>query len=83
MEIRIRLFAMQRQQLGWRERPMEMPDGSTVADAWDALVATYPELATAGDSIRFARNRAYADASEHLADGDELALIPPVAGRLP
>ena len=80
MHIRIRLFAMQRQQLGWRDRPIEVPDTATVGDAWQVLVSSYPGLSAAGSSIRFARNGAYADASERLADGDELALIPPVAG---
>lgn len=80
MQVRIRLFAMQRQQLGWRDRPIELLDGASVGDAWASLVATYPELAAARDSIRFARNGAYVDIGEGLVDGDELALIPPVAG---
>lgn len=80
MEVRIRLFAMQRQQLGWRDRPIELPEASTIGDAWGVLVAAYPELGGAASSIRFARNGTYADITDHLADGDELALIPPVAG---
>ena len=44
------------------------------------LVSGHPDLATAGDSIRFARNGVYAGRDERLMDGDELALIPPVAG---
>jgi len=80
MEIRVRLFAMQRQQLGWRDRPLELPERATIGDAWGVLVAAYPELGSAGSSIRFARNGAYADTGERLTEGDELALIPPVAG---
>jgi molybdopterin synthase catalytic subunit/molybdopterin converting factor small subunit len=80
MEVHIRLFAMQRQQLGWRDRPLELPEASTIGDAWRALVTSYPVLGDAGGSIRFARNGAYADINDRLADGDELALIPPVAG---
>lgn len=80
MEVRVRLFAMQRQQLGWRERAVAVPDTATVSDAWQILVAMYPELRAAASSIRFARNGAYVDSSEGLVDGDELALIPPVAG---
>src|SRR5262249_30815194 len=80
MRIRIRLFAMQRQQLGWKDRELECPDGLTVAGAWQMLVDAYPALGPAATSIRFARNGAYADATEGLVDGDELALIPPVAG---
>jgi MoaE-MoaD fusion protein len=80
VEIRVRLFALQRQQLGWRERPLEVADGATVGDAWRTLVDVYPVLAPAAASIRFARNGAYAEVTDRLANGDELALIPPVAG---
>ena len=42
--------------------------------------ASSPALAISRESIRFARNRSYAAADDLLADGDELVLIPPVAG---
>jgi molybdopterin synthase catalytic subunit len=80
MTIRVRLFAMQRQQLGVRELSLEVPDGSTVAEAFGVLAAAHPILAPAGPTLRFAVNAAYADPGEMLRDGDELALIPPVAG---
>ncbi|MFN8619149.1 MAG: molybdenum cofactor biosynthesis protein MoaE [Chloroflexota bacterium] len=80
MRIRVRLFAMQRQQLGVRELPLDLPDGATIGEAWSALAALHPVLAPAGPTLRFARNAAYADPAEPLAEGDELALIPPVAG---
>jgi molybdopterin synthase catalytic subunit len=80
MRITVRLFAMQRERLGWKQRPFDLPEPATIADAWAMLVARHPELAPASDSIRFARNGVYADRAERLLDGDELALIPPVAG---
>jgi len=80
MRIRVRLFAMQRQQLGVRELSLEVAEGATIADAWAALAALHPVLAPAGPTLRFARNGVYADAADALQDGDELALIPPVAG---
>jgi molybdopterin synthase catalytic subunit len=80
MHVTVRVFAMQRELLGWKQRPLELPDGTTVAGAWEALVGDHPDLAPAAASIRFARNGAYAERDERLADGDELALIPPVAG---
>lgn len=80
MRIRVRLFAIQRELAGTRELPLELPDGSTIGDAWDAVVGRFPALAPGRDYVRFARNAAYAPASTALADGDELALIPPVSG---
>lgn len=51
-----------------------------MADAWRALLAAHPVLARSERSMRFALNGAYTESSTELADGDELALIPPVAG---
>jgi MoaE-MoaD fusion protein len=80
MHITVRLFALQRQQLGLRQLPLELGDPATIEDAWATLCRAHPVLTVAGDSMRFARNGVYAGAQEPLADGDELALIPPVAG---
>lgn len=76
----MRLFAILRQQAGWRERSLELPQGATVEDAWQALVALAPDLAKSRKVVRFARNREYTGADTRLEDGDELVLIPPVAG---
>ena len=80
MHVTVRLFAMLRQQAGWRERVLDLPEGATIADAWRALADAAPALAPSREMVRFARNREYAAADQALADGDELALIPPVAG---
>lgn len=80
MTITVRYFAVQREQLGRRSEQLELPAGTTVAAAWARLVELYGVLAPATAAIRFARNGHYADGAETLADGDELALIPPVAG---
>lgn len=80
MRVTVRLFAMLRQQAGWREREIELPPDASIDDAWQSIVATSPALAPAREIVRFARNRQYAASDERLADGDELVLIPPVAG---
>lgn len=80
MRVTVRLFALQRQQLGTREVRLELPEGATIQAAWETLAAAHPVLEPARDSVRFARNGEYASSDETLADGDELAVIPPVAG---
>jgi molybdopterin synthase catalytic subunit len=80
VHVTVRLFAQQRVQTGQRTHALELPEGTDVAGAWAALVADLPVLAGAEASVRFARNGAYVDPDEALADGDELAVIPPVAG---
>lgn len=80
MRITVRLFAILRQQAGWRERSLELADRATIEDAWQALAAETPAIAAAREIVRFALNREYVPAETTLEEGDELVLIPPVAG---
>jgi molybdopterin converting factor subunit 1 len=80
MRVRARLFAMQRELAGAREVALELADGATIESAWSALVGRHPVLAPGRGSLRFAVNGDYADPATELADGDELAIIPPVSG---
>jgi molybdopterin converting factor subunit 1 len=80
IRVRVRLFAIQRELAGTREVPLELADGADVEAAWAALVARHPVLAPGRASLRFARNGDYADPTTGLADGDEVAMIPPVSG---
>jgi len=80
LRIRVRLFAMQRETAGMRELRLEVPLGSTVDDAWNAVVRQVPALAPGRSSLRFAVNGSYADDDQPLTDGDEVACIPPVSG---
>ncbi len=80
LRVKVRLFAVQRELAGTREVPLELADGATIEDAWSQLVVRHPTLAPGRRSVRFARNGVYAEPSVRLADGDELACIPPVSG---
>lgn len=59
---------------------LELDDGATVETSWAAVVERHPVLAPGRSSVRFARNGEYADPATALADGDEIAFIPPVSG---
>ncbi len=80
LRIRVRLFAMQRETAGTKELRLEVPLGSTLEDAWSAVVEAVPALAPGRSSLRFAVNGSYAGPETPLADGDEVACIPPVSG---
>ena len=75
MRVVVKLFAGVRERAGARERVLELPDGARLGEVWDALA-----LGDAPAGLLFARNRAYAPPEEELADGDEVAVIPPVSG---
>jgi MoaE-MoaD fusion protein len=80
MQVQVRLFAMLREQAGWRERTVELPTEATIADAWQELVRLHPALERSSEVVRFARNGDYAQPTQQLHDGDQLVIIPPVAG---
>ena len=71
--IRVRVFAGLRERAGWSER--ELDDVATVADVWPAL-----GLGDEPAGLLYAVNQEYAPRDRELADGDEVALIPPVSG---
>jgi len=75
MRVTVRLFAGLREHAGTARRDVELGDGARVADVWRAL-----ELGDEPAGIVFAVNRAYVERSQALAEGDEVALIPPVSG---
>ena len=80
MRVHVRLFAMQRELAGTRALDLELPAGSTIDDAWRALVDRFPALAPGRPAVRFARNGTYEPPETALDDGDEVAMIPPVSG---
>ena len=75
MRVVVKLFAGVRERAGTRERVLELPEGARLGEVWDAL-----DLGAAPTGLRFARNRTYAPPEEELAEGDEVAVIPPVSG---
>lgn len=80
ISIKVLFFASLADRIQVREVEMKLPLKSCVGDALERLVERYPELAAAMETLAFAVNLAYVDSAELLADGDELALIPPVSG---
>lgn len=71
----VKLFAGLRERAGTRERALELPDGAVAGDVWPALA-----LGDEPPGLLVAVNHAYAERTTPLADGDEVALIPPVSG---
>lgn len=59
---------------------LELSDPFTVAHLRQQLAASYPDMANALSSIRFAVNETFAEDETALTSGDEVALIPPVSG---
>jgi molybdopterin synthase catalytic subunit len=80
MRIRVLYFAVFRERLGRDEETLELPAGATVGDAIAQLVARHAPIAQLRGRFRAAVDHEFCDDARVLADGAELALIPPVAG---
>jgi len=80
MRIRLIAFAGLRELLQAPERSLELPDSARIADAWRALADEHPAIESQRGSTRVARNGVIASFEDRLAEGDELALLPPVGG---
>jgi molybdopterin synthase catalytic subunit/molybdopterin converting factor small subunit len=72
VKVRVRLFAGLRERAGWSEREIDV---SSVDDVWAAL-----DLGAEPPGLLYAVNQEYAEPDRPLAEGDEVALIPPVSG---
>jgi molybdopterin synthase catalytic subunit len=80
VRISVLYFAVFRERLGRDEDSLELPEPATVADAVAALAARHPAIAQLQGRFRVAVNQEFRADDHPLAAGDELALIPPVAG---
>ena len=82
--IEILYFAVTRDLTGVDRETRPLPAGVEDIDALSAHLETvHPALAGRLASVRFARNEEFAKGTDRLANGDVIALIPPVAGGLP
>jgi molybdopterin synthase catalytic subunit len=78
--VRVRLFARLREQAGMETATLELPAGSTVAEVYEALRREHSALEADRNAVRAALNQEFNDWSAEVADGDEVAFIPPVSG---
>jgi molybdopterin converting factor small subunit len=83
MTIRILLFGACREAAcgtGEGEMRLELSAPATVESAWRLLRAQFPPLNHFAGNVLFAVNESYARRVDPLADGDTLAIFPPVSG---
>ena len=80
MRIRLLLFALYRDLTGVGELQIDVQDGSSAAAVLEAIRGQDGRFARLPERPVVAVNRAYAELDTRLTDGDELALLPPVAG---
>ena len=80
MHVTVRLFARLRELAGAGELRREVAAPATIAGVWRELVREWPALEPYTRSISAARNEDYASMDTAVAEGDEVAFLPPVSG---
>lgn len=80
MNVHVRYFAVFRERLRRDDERVELPDGADAAALLALLEARHPAIVALRGRYRLAVNHEFTDPARRLRDGDEVALIPPVAG---
>lgn len=82
MRIRVLFFGQLRDLLGRQEDELELAEGATLETVFAHYASQSPAVAALSKSVVMARNQAFAGPREPVADGDEVAVMPPVSGGI-
>ena len=78
MRVTVRLFGTYREMQGQEAIELELPEGATVAEAWEVLCRRLPQSPRLDPGA--AVNLEYVGFDTVLKEGDEVAFLPPVSG---
>ena len=80
MRARVLFFGMLKELVGKSADDAEFPEGTDLRAVFESYALRYPPLRDMARSIVMARNQEFAELATKLADGDEVAFLPPVSG---
>ena len=80
MQIRILFFGVLKDLVGRSTDTVDLPEGMRVKDVLSHCVRQTPRIEAMLTALAFSVNQEYATADRELANGDEVALLPPVSG---
>ena len=80
MKVQVLYFAVVRERLKRDSETLDLPDRATAAQLLDELARRHPALTALRSALKLAINEELAPLESRLAEGDVVALIPPVAG---
>src|SRR5580765_1113114 len=82
MRARILFFGMLREIAGASSEEADFPAGADLAAIFRTYAARFPRFQELAGSIVVARNQEFADPATPVAEGDEIAFLPPVSGGI-
>ena len=80
MHVKVLFFGQLKDITGRSEDSAELPAGASLESIFDLYATQHPRMRELRPSIVIARNHQFADAATTVADGDEVAFLPPVSG---
>ena len=80
MRVRVLFFGVLRDIVGSREDSVEIPEGCRLEAVYEHYAARFPALRGMSRSVVLALNQKFAEPTASLAEGDEVAFLPPVSG---
>jgi molybdopterin converting factor subunit 1 len=80
MQIKVLFFGLLKDICGRAEDRLELPADASLRSVFDHYAARFPPLGGMARNIVMARNHEFAPPAQKLADGDEVAFLPPVSG---
>src|ERR1017187_559754 len=80
MRARVLFFGMLRDVVGESREDVDFPEGADLRSVFASYAARFPRLGGLARSIEVARNQGFTDPAAKLAEGDEVAFLPPVSG---
>jgi len=80
VRVRVLYFAVARDLASVSGESVLLPDGATVRGLLEEVMRLHPNLKKIQRSIRFSVNFEVVDRGDALHNGDEVGVLPPVAG---
>lgn len=80
VRVKVLFFGLLRDVVGQSEELLDLEAGSTLESVFSVYASRFPRLKDLSSSIVLARNAQFSPGQTPVADGDEVALLPPVSG---
>src|SRR5947207_105871 len=80
MYVKVLFFGVLKDVAGRPEESLDIPPDATMRSVFDYYAARLPRLRQMAGSIVMAKNREFTGLSTGVAEGDEIAFLPPVSG---
>jgi molybdopterin synthase catalytic subunit len=82
VRVKVLFFGQLKDITGRSEEVLDLGDGERVGGVFDYYAHRFPRMAELSESIVLARNQEFTARTATVADGDEIAFLPPVSGGL-